>query len=225
VSKNIATDVEASLRGRISAGEWTPNGRLPPERELAIEYGVARNTVRRALEALETDGAIKRHVGRGIFLNGGRGEIAEIVLRVTGVSPADLMAVRMIVEPQAASMAATNASRSDLDAIAEAHGRASAASETGLFEQWDAEFHQRIFAATRNELLISLHDILRIIRNRNAWIELKKKTFSENKRLDYCAHHEAILDALRNRSAQGAAAAMRDHMEAIQTTLFGRHQL
>lgn len=223
--KNIAADVEASLRGRISAGEWTVNGRLPTERDLAAEYGVARNTVRQALKMLEADGAINRHVGRGIFLNGKRGEIAEIIRRVTGVSPADLMAVRMIVEPQAAAAAATSASRSDLDSIAEAHGMASKVEETELFEHWDAEFHQRIFTATRNELLIGIHDILRIIRNRNAWIELKKKTFSENRRLDYCIHHGEILDALRSRSAQGAATAMRNHMEAIQMTLFGRHQL
>ncbi len=222
MSKTIAADVEASLRGRISAGEWTANGRLPAERDLAAEYGVARNTVRRALEALEADNAIKRHVGRGMFLNGERNEVAEIVQRVTGVSPADLMAVRLIVEPQAASVAATNASTSDLDLIANAHRMASEATETDLFERCDAEFHQRIFIATRNELLVSLHDILRVIRNRNAWIELKKKTFSENRRLEYCHHHGKILASLQSRDADGAAGAMQEHMEAIHITLFGR---
>ena len=222
MSKSVATDVEASLRGRISAGEWTTNGRLPAERELAAEYGVARNTVRRALEALEADGEIQRHVGRGMFLNGERSEVADIIQRVTGVSPADLMAVRLIVEPQAAALAATNASTADLEAIARVHKSASATMETELFEHWDAEFHQRIFSATRNELLVSMHEILRAIRNRNAWIELKKKTFSENRRLDYCTHHAKIVAALENRDADGAAGAMREHMEAIQTTLFGR---
>lgn len=222
MAKTVSTDVEASLRGRILAGEWADNGRLPAERDLAAEYGVARNTVRRAIEALVADGAIRRHVGRGMFLSGDRNEVAEIVQRVTGVSPADLMAVRLAVEPQAAALAATNASTTDLEAIAEAHSVASAAQDTELFERWDAEFHERIFAATRNELLYGLHDILRLIRNRNAWIELKKKTFSESKRLDYCAHHASILSALQSRDADGAALAMQIHMQAIQVTLFGR---
>ncbi|MGB7099805.1 MAG: FCD domain-containing protein [Xanthobacteraceae bacterium] len=218
----VAVEIEGSLRKRIAAGEWAPTGRLPAERELAAEYGVARNTVRRAVEAIAHDGTVERHVGRGTFVNGGATELADIVQRVTGVSPADLMAARLIVEPQAAAIAAKNASSSDLLAIAEAHQRASDAHQNDQFEHWDTQFHQRIFAATRNELLVSVHDILQVIRSRNAWIELKRKAFSENRRRDYCMHHGEILAALGNRDAEGAAQAMRLHIETIEITLFGR---
>ena len=112
--KIVAGEIEGSLRQRIAAGEWAANGRLPAERELAAEYGVARNTVRSAVEAIANDGTIERHVGRGTFVNGGVAELADIVQRVTGVSPADLMAARLIVEPQAAAIAAKNASSSGL---------------------------------------------------------------------------------------------------------------
>ena len=219
--KLVAVEIEDSLRKRIAAGEWGAAGRLPTERLLASEYGVARNTVRKAIEAIAGDGLVDRQVGRGMFLNGEAGEIVDIVQRVTGVSPADLMAVRKIVEPQAAAIAATCASSSDIDAIADAHRRATEAHETGDFEHWDTQFHHRIFAAARNELLMSIHDILRVIRSRNAWIELKRKTFSENRRLNYCQHHGDVVAALRNRDADGAAQAMRQHMDAIQVTLFG----
>ena len=220
--KVVAVEIEGSLRKRIAAGEWAPTGRLPAERELAAEYGVARNTVRRAVEAIAHDGTVERHVGRGTFVNGGAAELADIVQRVTGVSPADLMAARLIVEPQAAAIAAKNASSSDLLAIAEAHQRANDAHQNDQFEHWDTQFHQRIFAATRNELLVSVHDILQVIRSRNAWIELKRKAFSENRRRDYCAHHGEIVAALGNRDAEGAAQAMRLHIETIEIALFGR---
>ncbi len=220
--KVVAVEIEGSLRKRIAAGEWAPTGRLPAERELAAEYGVARNTVRRAVEAIAHDGTVERHVGRGTFVNGGATELADIVQRVTGVSPADLMAARLIVEPQAAAIAAKNASSSDLLAIAEAHQRANDAHQNDQFEHWDTQFHQRIFAATRNELLVSFHDILQVIRSRNAWIELKRKAFSENRRRDYCAHHGEIVAALGNRDAEGAAQAMRLHIETIEIALFGR---
>jgi DNA-binding FadR family transcriptional regulator len=220
--KIVANGVEGSLRKRIAAGEWATSGRLPAERELAAEYGVARNTLRRAVEAIASDGTIKRHVGRGTFVNGEVAELADIVQRVTGVSPADLMAARLIIEPQAAAIAATNASFADLRAIAEAHHHASEALRTDEFEHWDSQFHQRLFAATRNELLASIHDILQVIRSRNAWIELKRKTFSENRRRDYCEQHANVVSALENRDADGAAQAMLRHIEAIEIALFGR---
>lgn len=220
--KVVAGNIEGSLRQRIAAGEWSATGRLPAERELAAQYGVARNTVRRAVEAIVYDGTVERHVGRGTFLNGATSELANILQRVTGVSPADLMAARFIVEPQAAGIAAKNASFSDLQAIADAHHRAGEAHETNEFEHWDTQFHQRLFVATRNELLVSIHDILQVIRSRNAWIELKRKSFSENRRRDYCAQHGDVVMALENRDADGAARAMILHLEAIELALFGR---
>lgn len=218
----VAGAIEGALRKRIAAGEWSTTGRLPAERNLAAQYGVARNTVRRAVEEIAKDGTLERHVGRGTFVNGGATELANILQRVTGVSPADLVAARLIVEPQAAAIAAKNASSSDLLAIAEAHKRASEAHENDEFERWDTQFHQGIFGATRNELLVSVHDILQVIRSRNAWIELKRKAFSENRRRDYCTHHGEIIAALGNRDAEGAAQAMRLHIEAIELALFGR---
>lgn len=217
-----AEQIRQSLLARIAAGEFSDGGRLPPERELATEYGAARNTVRRALDAIGATGRVTRHVGQGTWLADEAAELGEIMRHVTGVSPSDLMAVRGIVEPQAAALAATTASAADLAQIAQAHAAAVAATDTALFEHWDAVLHQRIFAAARNDLLLSLHDILRVVRNRNPWIALKRKTFSENRRLDYCAQHAAILQALERRDADGAAEAMRAHMDAIALNLFGR---
>jgi DNA-binding FadR family transcriptional regulator len=222
VPKIVARNIEGSLRDRIAAGEWSTTGRLPAERELATQYGVARNTVRRAVEAIASEGTVARQIGRGTFLNGGTGELAGIIQRVTGVSPADLMAVRLIVEPQAAAIAAKNASLSDLQAIADAHHHANRALQTDEFEHWDTQLHQRLFAATRNELLVGIHGILQVIRSRNPWIELKRKSFSENRRLHYCDQHADLVATLERRDADGAAAAMQGHIEAIEVALFGR---
>jgi DNA-binding GntR family transcriptional regulator len=76
VPKIVARNIEGSLRDRIAAGEWSTTGRLPAERELATEYGVARNTVRRAVDAIANEGTVARQIGRGTFLNGGTGELA-----------------------------------------------------------------------------------------------------------------------------------------------------
>jgi GntR family transcriptional regulator len=56
------------LRGRIEAGRYEPEGRLPSEHEIVAEFGVARVTARRALAELEAEGWIERAPGRGTRL-------------------------------------------------------------------------------------------------------------------------------------------------------------
>jgi DNA-binding FadR family transcriptional regulator len=222
MSRNLASDVAASLRHRITSGEWNNTKLLPNERDLASEYKVARNTLRRAIDAIEQEGMVSRHVGRGTIIRTESGDdLLGIMQRISGTSPLDIMNVRMIVEPQAAAAAAANASEADLTSIRDAHERASAALETAAFESWDAEFHQRIFASTRNEFLTNLHDILRVIRNRAPWTEIKRRSFSEERRASYCGDHRMILDALRSRDADGAAQAMKAHLISVNRNLFG----
>ena len=45
-------------------------GRLPPERELAERLGVARETLRRALQEMQADGVLQRRQGAGTFVTG-----------------------------------------------------------------------------------------------------------------------------------------------------------
>lgn len=60
--------VAADLRHRIAAGEWT--GRLPAEKTLAQEYGVAIGTVRKALAQLRSEGLIETDKGWGSYVSG-----------------------------------------------------------------------------------------------------------------------------------------------------------
>lgn len=59
--KNIA----AALRERIVGGEFVPGATLPSESALCGQYGVARNTLRRALDQLTEEGLIAVRPGRG----------------------------------------------------------------------------------------------------------------------------------------------------------------
>jgi DNA-binding GntR family transcriptional regulator len=57
-------DVSDAIRARITAGDWAATGRLPGEASLAAEYGVARETLRRALSDLRDDGLISNQQGK-----------------------------------------------------------------------------------------------------------------------------------------------------------------
>lgn len=219
-----ADGLAEEIRKRVQSGEWADGKRLPTERDFAAQYGVARNTVRRAFDTLESDGLLVREVGRGTYLREQPDEgIAGIVRRMEGTSPADMMEVRLLLEPSATAFAATNASASSLAAIAEAHERATAATDMPAFEAWDAEFHHRIFSCTRNDLLREFHEVLRVLRDQPKWFEMKSRSFAEPRRQQYCAEHATILDALNARHPERAAAAMRAHLVTVEANLLGRH--
>ena len=219
----VADDIASALRKRIDAGEWAEQGRIPPERVLADEFGAARNTVRRAVGLLEKNGTVVRQIGRGTFLAAANANtLAAAVTRMEGASPADMMEIRQLLEPTAAAFAATNASVSELNAVRQAHEAASAALEMPDFEHWDAEFHHRIFACSRNEFLKEIHNLMRILRNQSPWFEMKKRSFSEERRRTYCGEHQAILDALVSRDRDGARQAMLSHLQTVEQNLLGR---
>ncbi|NEI73651.1 aminotransferase class I/II-fold pyridoxal phosphate-dependent enzyme [Rhizobium lusitanum] len=69
----VATIVDGIARRILVAGE-----RLPPQRELAHQLGVAIATVGRAYTQLEKQGFVESHVGRGTFIAGGRGPSSDI---------------------------------------------------------------------------------------------------------------------------------------------------
>jgi DNA-binding FadR family transcriptional regulator len=221
--KLVADDIATALKRRISSGEWGDIGRMPPERDLAAEFGVARNTVRKAVRFLEDEGTVVRQVGRGTFLTvADAGSMAATVSRMEGTSPADMMEIRQLLEPAAAAFAATNASAAELNAVREAHEIACDAVDMPMFEHWDAEFHHRIFACCRNDFLKEIHNLMRILRNQTPWFEMKKRSFSEERRQIYCNEHAAILDALLKRDTEGAKAAMLEHLRTVERNLLGR---
>ena len=64
----VYAQVAAHMAGRIESGEWRPGRRLPPERELAEDYAVAYDTIRRATAMLREQGLIVTVHGRGTFV-------------------------------------------------------------------------------------------------------------------------------------------------------------
>lgn len=218
--KHVSGDIEMSLRQRIEAGEWSESLRLPNERQLASEYGVARNTLRAAIDRIRSDGRLRREVGRGTFLQRSPdADLTAVTRTLVGVSPADTMAVRQIIEPKAAGLAATKGNLADLHAIAAAHETTVAADAFEPFEQSDAAFHELIFVASRNELLAGLHAILKFIRNQDQWLGIKRRSFSAERRAQYCDEHAAIVRALLRRDAEAAEKAMSAHLESVSRNL------
>ena len=56
------------LQARIDAGDLAPGARLPGERDLAAEYGVALGTIRRAMQELRGRGKVVTTPSKGTFI-------------------------------------------------------------------------------------------------------------------------------------------------------------
>src|SRR5579863_8836120 len=66
--KDLTHTLVAGLKEMISRGALQPGSKLPPERELARQFGVNRASIRQALKALDVMGIVYQRVGDGTYL-------------------------------------------------------------------------------------------------------------------------------------------------------------
>ena len=66
--KLVYAQVADHVTARIASGELAPGAKLPAERDLAVEYGVSYDTIRRATALLRDRGLIITIVGRGTYV-------------------------------------------------------------------------------------------------------------------------------------------------------------
>ena len=211
-------DVAADIGRKIDSGEWPDGFRVPAERELAATYRLARNTVRRALH--ELDGRLVRIVGRGTFVRGNAAaRPREFLGRLRDASPTDLMEVRLIMEPQAAALAAHRASTDDLQEIEAVLRKSIAAKGTAEFEHWDAALHLAIFRASKNALLVDYCEAINAARNQPHWYRLKQKSLTETVRRQYDQQHAAVVAALLQRDADAARRLLHQHLTRVRDQL------
>lgn len=204
------------LRRFIAEDGFAHNDRLPPERALSRELRVSRAELRKALAALEADGLIWRHVGRGTFIG------ARPVLNLDDVAflgqlanPAQVLDARVAIEPELARLAALHAARADLAAIRTCCDRARAAGDWRSYEAWDNNIHHAVAKATHNKLLIFLFDTLNVVRRSIVWRQVRttKGPPDDHESFD---EHDAIAAAIEARDPEAAAARMRDHLHSVR---------
>lgn len=213
-----AAGLQAALERDLAAGRWAAGERLPTERALGLQHRVARNTVRRALDALEAQGLIHRHVGRGTFRS------APPEAAPPGdpaLSPSDVVECRLILEPEMISLAVARATPADIARMAECLAGTDAAADLPAFEHWDAELHDAFALGTHNGAVIAMSRSLARVRERTDWGQLKARGNTADRRAILQAQHHAMVDAVRQRDRAAARGVMREHILFVQGYMFG----
>lgn len=151
------------LEKRILDGVLKPGDRLPPERQLAEEFGVSRPSLREAIQQLASRGLLSSRQGGGTWVTD-RLETAfsdpwEKLLGQHEELRGDLLEFRRVLEGTVARCAASRATQADLERLQRCVDRLQQAYRGGdLAEQAqaDVEFHQAVAEASHNALFAHL---------------------------------------------------------------------
>jgi DNA-binding FadR family transcriptional regulator len=213
--------VQNFLQEAILSGRYAPGAKLPTERDLAERLGVPRSAVRDALSVFEAQGKVVRIIGSGTYVAKPKSEPASMVAGAADISPSEIMAVRLVVEPRMALLVVSNATAADFARFAECNGHAEGADGFEEFERWDAELHQAIAEATHNRLMIGLYETITRARDQAEWGVLKRRSINAERRDQYRADHREIVEALRARDSVAGEAAMTRHLVRVRANLLG----
>lgn len=209
-----------SLRDLLNGGDYPSGSRLPPERDLMIELGLSRRALREGLEQLEAEGLLWRHVGKGTFV-GARPPERELGMSLitANTSPAELMDLCLWTEPTYARVAATRASRMDIDNLRYLLEKSAAARDIATWDIWDVRLHRAIAEATHNALALAVYDSLNAVRDEGAWRRLRNDPTTPERFDELTAHHRQIVEAIARHDPPAAEAAMRRHLRSVQHAL------
>ncbi|WP_031085196.1 FadR/GntR family transcriptional regulator [Streptomyces sp. NRRL WC-3549] len=145
------------LRERIAGGAWPVGTKLPAETALAASLGVGRSTVREALRALAGAGLVRPRQGAGVFVIATEPE-EDWATQLRRAAVTDVYEVRMLIEVEAAHLAALRRTDEDVRALEEALSgrRAAGRADNAAFVDADIALHAAVVAAAHNPVLTAL---------------------------------------------------------------------
>ena len=211
------------LRSALEDGGIAKDGRLLPERELADRMGVGRRALREALALLEAEGIIWRRQGQGTFVSAQRPRQPVQLLR-TGIhtTPAELLEVRMELEPILGRLCALRATREQVDRISQAAVHASQAETPEAFEISDIAFHRAVAEGANNSLFLAMFESVAAVLKNSGWRAVRQSTFSHSRRSQVSHQHQKVFEAIADRDPFAAEQAMRQHLASVYEHLQNR---
>ena len=203
------------IEKRIVDGELNAGDKLPSERELAIQFGVSRTSIREAMKALTLRGLIVVTPGRGTFITDQTSQALRHSMNLmfqVGKMDANryLLELREILEPEIAAMAASRATQENLEAMREAvEAMDRSMDDVSAYVEADLDFHLSLAESAHNPIILSLLDSLigelREQRFRSANVEGALHRGQPN--------HKAVLVAIEQGDVEGARHTMHKHMK------------
>jgi DNA-binding FadR family transcriptional regulator len=223
-SPGLPDRIYSDILNRIIEGEYKEGDRLPTEHALAERFETSRPTVREALARLRADGIIATRHGSGTTVT--RRPDPDVRRFAPLETLSDIKRCyeyRVVTESGAAALAAQKADDADIAAIQRAWDDLQTIVETqGIGSKDDFAFHLAVARASKNQFFITALSFIQeqIVFSMNLSRNLSLVKSVERQRLVQ-QEHLAVLGAIRRHDAQGAAQAMRQHLENAMERMFG----
>ncbi len=212
-----------TLFARIESEEYAIDERLPSERTLAAELAVARNTVREALDVLESRRVIRRRAGSGSFVTY-RAEAQ------TNVAPSDLAAntsplqhlvVRGILEPEMVRLACINMTPRQIEALGETlSAMEQVRTDTGAFVRQEEELYRQIAQGAGNPLLAACYELAIDACRQTFRAALLRRVLTPKRIGEYQQRYNTLFNAIASRDIEAAVEFIKLHLTEEQKLLF-----
>ncbi len=212
--------VTRQIRTAILRGQLAPGNRLPGQRELAVQLGVSRQTLREGLRALASEGLVEIRLGHtgGVFVAVPDGQLVGVALasmmHLRHASRWEMQEFRMEFESENAALAALRATEEDLDCLELAAATFEAAVGEGADEltlvELEFDLHEAVTVSTHNGVRVSI--MIALSRATCTAAEELAVTFDRDALIRACENFKELTSAIREADADGAAAIMRQHL-------------
>ena len=218
--QRLYRQIAEQVRQLMASGEFASGSRLPAERDLAVQLGVSRPSVREALIALEVEGMIEVRTGSGIYVRQttaakSTATAAELDDNTpANWGPLEVMSARILVEAEVAALAAANAQKGDLKAIKSGLQQMKLeAARDEVPRQGDEAFHEAIAQACGNSVLLDTVQRYWMARNGPLFERLGDYFEHPASWQTAIAEHQKVMHAIEARDSSAARKAMQKHLK------------
>jgi len=221
-----ATEIIEQVRSRLRAQALRAGDRLPTERELAVQFGVSRNSVRQALRSMQEQGLLeirKGPTGGAIVQDHGAGSVETVLsdlFSLGAIRPQDLTEMRILIGTEVVRLACARASEDEFDLL-EANVAAAEdavrADDLARRTELNLEFHKLLARMTGNALLVAVADaVVGITRQFVGAIPRTPNRY-------VMPFRRRLLRQLRARDAVAATDEMRRHLQRQERLYLKAH--
>ncbi len=218
-SKKAYESIIDSIKSDILAGRLNVGEKLPPERELARQFGVSRTSIREALRTLEILGVIESIQGSGNFIarNCEKSliESMSMMFLLQQISNLQISQLREALEIKASLLAVENITDQQINHLEEIIKEMATTQEERKNVALDKELHDIIALASKNSLIIQILHILSELISKDIKYHRQEILSNSDNAPRLQRIHEEMVEGMKNRDAAAIYIAVTKHFAII----------
>ena len=224
VQESVAELVAHRLLEMVKTGILKSGDQLPPERELAVSLNVSRPSVREAIRGLSILGVVRTRQGGGAYISELDAESLlgpiQFFLSLEDMNIRELYDARSLIESDVARRAAEHITDEELQQLQQLLDEQKTIDDALAFRMSDFAFHETIWKAACNAFLKRIGESLNVL-----GLEFRKRASETGGVLEQSVRdHKRLLEALKARDPDAAAAAAACHMRNVYKSTIAQNK-